>query len=175
MLSNLAATHNKMKFSLIRTVSVCLLLCSAVITASGQNDGEVLVQYGDVYKKGDLKIERSSLSNLPPLPPSYVVFNNSVYIITTTTVVSGPHTIRFRVPSIDSEATFNRLRVFHLERPPYDPEGKFWEDRTVLTSNRSPDFSTKTINAETFDLGFFVVAQLVEKTSEVPGLADLVV
>jgi hypothetical protein len=175
MLSNLAATHNKMKFSLIRTVSVCLLLCGAVITASGQNDGEVLVQYGDVYKKGGLKIERSSLSNLPPLPPGYAVFNNSVYIITTRAVVSGPHTIRFTVPSIDSEATFNRLRVFHLEQPPYDPEGKFWEDRTVLTSNRSPDFSTKTINAETFDLGFFVVAQLVEKTSVVPGLADLVV
>jgi hypothetical protein len=25
---------------------------------------QVLVEYGDVYKKGDLKIERSSLSNL---------------------------------------------------------------------------------------------------------------
>src|SRR5262249_37638584 len=116
--------------------------------------------------------ERSSLSNLPPLPRRYVAFNNLVYQITTKAVVSGPHTIQFRVPSIDSE-TFNRLRVLHLQQPPYDPDGKFWEDRTVLTSNKSPDVSTKTINAETFDLGFFVVAKLVEEPPGTPALADL--
>lgn len=194
MLNDLAPTHNKMKISLIRTMSVCSLLCGVAalknlssiilcalvmiccsITAPGQSDGEVIVQYGDVYKKGDLKIERSSLSNLPPLPSGYVAFNSSVYIITTTAVVSGPHTIQFRVPSIDSEATFNRLRVLHVEHGPYDPESGFWEDRTVLTGNRSPDLSTKTINAESFDLGFFVVAKLVEEPPKPHGLADLVV
>jgi hypothetical protein len=149
-----------------------LLICCRGI-APGQNDGEVLVHYGDVYKKGDLKIERPSLSNLPPLPPGYVAFNNSVYKITTTAVVSGPHTIRFRVSSIDSEATFDRLGVFHIQQDPYDPEAKVWEERTVLTSNRSPDLSTKTINAESADLGIFVVAKLVEEPPKAHGLADL--
>jgi hypothetical protein len=148
-----------------------MICCS--VTAPGQNNGEVLVQYGDVYKKGDLKIERSSLANLPPLPRGYVAFNNSVYIITTTAVVSGPHTIQFRVSSIDSQAAFNRLRVFHFEQHPYDPEDKDWKDRTVLTGDKSPDFSTKTINAESFDLGFFVVANLVEEPRKTHGLADL--
>lgn len=100
-----------------------IILCALVmiccrVTASAQNDGQVIVKYGDVYKKGELKIERSSLSNLPPLPSGYVAFNNSVYIITTTAQVSGPHTIQFRVSSIDSEATFNRLRVFHVHQDP---------------------------------------------------------
>jgi len=158
----------------LSTIILCaLVMICCRITVPAQNDGEVLVQYGNVYKKGDLKIELSSLSNLPPLPPGYVAFDDSVYRITTTANVSGPHTIRFRVPSIDSEATFNRLRVLHVEQAPYDPETKVWEDRTVLTSNRSPDLSTRTINAESFDLGFFVVAKLVERTSRNPGLADL--
>src|SRR5215204_7393067 len=125
---------------------VLVMICCRVI-APGQNDGQVIVQYGDVYKKGDLKIERSSLSNLPPLPSGYVDFNNSVYIITTTAVVSGPHTIQFGVPPTDSEGSFNRLGVLHVEQDPYDPETKLWADRTVLTSNRSPDLSTRTINA----------------------------
>ena len=164
-----------MKISLKHLTSV--LLCALVViccgvTAPGQSDGPVLVQYGDVYKRGDLKIERSSLSNLPPLPRRYVAFNNLVYQITTKAVVSGPHTIQFRVPSIDSE-TFNRLRVLQLQQPPYDPNGKFWEDRTVLTNNKSPDVSTKTINAESFDLGFFVVAKLVEEPPGTPVFADL--
>lgn len=180
-----------MKLPLIRTTLTCLFLCGVAkialkdlssiilfalvmiccsVTAPGQNDGQVIVQYGDVYKKGELKIERSSLSNLPPLPHGYVAFNNSVYIITTTAVVSGPHTIQFRVPSIDSEATFNRLRVFHVHQDPYDPEDRVWED---LTSNRPPDFSAKTINAESFELGLFVVAKLVEEPPKTHGLADL--
>ncbi len=151
-----------------------IILCALVmiccrVSAPGQNDGQVLVQYGDVYKKGELKIERSTLANLPPLPSGYVAFNNSVYKITTTAEVSGPHTIQFRVPSIDSEATFNRLRVFHVHQDPYDPEARVWED---LTSNRPADFSAKTINAESFELGFFVVAKLVEEL-KTHGLADL--
>lgn len=149
-----------------------VMICCRVI-APGQNDGEVLVQYGDVYKKGQLKIERSSLSNLPPLPAGYVAFNNSVYLIRTTAEVSGPHTIQFRVSSIDSQAAFNRLRVFQIEQHPYDPEDKAWKDRTVLTGNKAPDFSTKTINAESFDLGFFVVANPVEEPRKTHGLADL--
>jgi hypothetical protein len=42
-----------------------------------------------------------------------------------------------------------------------------------LTGDKSPDFSTKTINAESFDLGFFVVANLVEEPRKTHGLADL--
>jgi hypothetical protein len=159
----------------IKNIILCaLVMIGCTVTVHAQNDGQVIVKYGDVYKKGELKIERSSLSNLPPLPSGYVALNNSVYIITTTAIVSGPHTIQFRVPSIDSEASFNRLRVFQIEQDPYDPDDtelKFWADRTVLTNNKPLDFSMRTINAESADLGFFVVAKLVEEPPKT--LADL--
>jgi hypothetical protein len=59
--------------------------------------------------------------------------------------------------------------VFHVHQDPYDSEARVWED---LTSNKPADFSAKTINAESFELGFFVVARLVEEL-KAHGLADL--
>lgn len=192
MLNKLTATHDTAK-PVLTTISIWLLLCVVIVAAERPHqhvsachgtvntvglgkdqDGPVNVTYGDVFQHGELKIEPFGLGDLPSLRAGYEALNSRAYRITTTAVVSGPHTIRFAVPSVTEEETFKKLRIFHLETDLYDPDGSIWVDETVLKSDTaSPNFSTKTIYAESEMLGVYVIAKQVQGISS--GKADIVV
>lgn len=179
MLSNLAATH-KMKISLIRTVSVCLLLCGAVITGQQRDqkaaDGPISVNLGDVLEKGPIKIDAADLTVLPALPRGYTVIPNMAYRITTDAVAVGPYTVVFGVASVTDEETFNKLRVFHAEPDEFDPDSAVWVDRTATEADgAAPNFALRTITASSDQLGsgMYVIAKLTEKLSPSTATADV--
>lgn len=176
MLSSLAVTLDLGKI-LFRTVFILLLLCGATTVSFGRDqDGPVNVTYGDVFQRGELKIEPFELTNLPPLPAGYAALNNKAYRITTTAIVAGRHTIRFAVPSVTEEDAFKKLRIFQVDDDPFDPDGHVWSDVTLLNSAKSASsFSTKTIYGESEGLGVYVIARLVREVPPNTATADLVV
>ncbi|HET6975525.1 MAG TPA: Ig-like domain-containing protein [Pyrinomonadaceae bacterium] len=196
-MNKIADTHYRAKI-ILNTLIVVLLLCSGAVAASSEQnvddalsafgrgvttgflrndqDGPVNVTYGDVFQKGDLKIEPVGFATLPSLPAAYASLNNKAFRITTTAVVSGPHTIRFTVSSVTEEEAFKKLRILHVDSDPYDPDGLVWVDVTVLNSPAtSPSFSTKTICGESETLGVYVIAKQAEAVSRSRTTADLVV
>lgn len=196
MVSNPTATHAKGN-TLVKLVLVCVLLngLTTVAKSSGQvighrhsvhngvlemaglgkdQDGPVNVIYGDVFRNGQLKIEPIGFANLPNLPTGYAAIDKA-YRITTTAVVSGPHLIRFNVASANEEETFKKLRIFHVDTDPYDPDGLVWVDVTVLNSaSDSPSFATKVISGKSEGLGIYVIAKLVREAAKTET-ADLIV
>lgn len=179
MLSDLATTPNKVKSSLIRIVSVCLLLCGAVITGQQRDqktDGPISVNLGDVLKKGKIKIDAADLTTLPALPRGYSAMPNMAYRITTEATAVGPYTVVFGVPSVADEKTFNKLRVFHAEPDEFDPDSAVWVDRTATEPDASaPDFAHRTITAysDQLESGIYVIAKLSEKLSRTTAIADV--
>lgn len=139
-------------------------------------DGPVSVTYGDVYKKGELKIEPYDLTTLPPLPAGYVSLNNRAYMITTTAMVSGPHVIRFSAASVSEEAAFRDLRIFHAEPDTFDPDSPMWVDRTSNLSEASAaNQSNKIVLATSDELGVFVIGKLLQKIPPSAAAAELAV
>lgn len=179
MLSGLATTHDKVKISLIRTVSVCLLLCGAVITGQQRDqktDGPMSVNLGDVVDKGKIKIDAADLTTLPALPRGYLAMPSMAYRITTEATAVGPFTVVFGVHSVSDEQTFNKLRVFHAEPDEFDPDSAVWVDRTASDPEASaPDFAHRTITAYSDQLegGIYVIAKLTEELSPTTLIADL--
>ena len=51
-------------------------------------DGPVSVNLGDVYRKGEIKIDPYDLNTMPRLPAGYVPLNDKGYLITTTAAAS---------------------------------------------------------------------------------------
>lgn len=159
------------------------LTCTAVTNSSRtqsdlkQIDGPVSVTYGDVYKKGEVKINLYDLSKLPSLPAGYEVLRGEAYEVTTTAIVSGPHVVHFRAGSINDENTFKKLRVFHAERDTFDPENLVWKDRTILGSaeqaGEAPNFSKRSLYASSDKLGVFVIGKLVREVQTNSATADL--
>lgn len=143
----------------------------------GDQDGPVSVAYGNVFKTGELKIEAFDLKDLPPLPAGYAALNDKAYRITTSAVVSGPHTIRFAVSSVTEEDTFKKLRIFHVDKDPFDPDSFVWVDVTVLNSaTSSPDFSAKSLWGKSESLGVYIVGKLMREVPQPTAeTADLVV
>lgn len=149
---------------------------SAARQERSAQDGPTTVKYDTLFKTGDLKIEPFDLASLPPLPTGYAVLNNKAYRITTNAVVAGRHTISFAAPSVTDEDTFKKLRIFHLDKDPYDPDGFVWIDVTLSKSETaSPSFSTRTIYAQSEGLGIYVIAKLVREVPPNTSIADLVV
>lgn len=144
------------------------------ITLTSQ-DGPVSVTYGDVYQRGSLKIEGYDLATLPPLPLGYAALNNKGYLITTSAVVSGPHTIHFSASSVTDEEAFKNLRIFHVEPDTFDPDSPVWIDRTILSPETPPNFASKTIHATSYELGVFVIGKLVQNIPPNTAVADLAV
>jgi hypothetical protein len=183
MLSNLASINAKVGFSFAKTaIAVASLLISGVVHQEyvGQpkddQDGPVSVAYGNVFQAGELGIEPFDLKQLPPLPAGYAALSNKAYRITTSAIVSGPHTIRFVVPSVTEEDAFNKLRIFQVDKDPFDPDGHVWNDVTLLNSAKSPpSFSTKTIYGQSGGLGVYVIAKLVREVPPSTAKADLIV
>jgi uncharacterized repeat protein (TIGR01451 family) len=167
-----------MTFLIKRICGFVLLFVLVPVSATriaGQ-DGPISVKYGDVYQRGELKIEPQDLATLPQLPAGYVALNSKGYLITTTASVSGPHSIRFRAASVGDEEAFRNLRIFHAEPDTYDPDAPVWVDRTILSpEDPAADFSNKMIQASCYDLGLFVIGRLVQKVPPSTAVADLVV
>lgn len=166
----------KVKIALISTVLVCLLVSGASTATQHheQNspDGPISVNLGEVFKKGDIKIEHADLSRLPSLPRGYLPLPKMAYRITTEAVAAGPYTVVFGVASIADEQTFHSLRIFHAEPDQFDPDSLVWVDRTANGFKApAPDFSHKTITAYSDELetGIYIIGKLTEKI--VPGTA----
>lgn len=156
-----------------------LTVASIILTfAFGQAspDGPISVNLGDVYQRGNTKIEEADLKALPSLPQGYVALNNKAYRITTTAVAVGPYIVGFRARSVTDEDTFKQLRILHIEPERFDPESGVWVDRTASLPNApAPDFGQKTLNAYSDELetGVYVIAKLIGKTGANDATADL--
>lgn len=159
----------------IASLALLAVICQPSGSRAKQiRDGPTSVTYGDTYKKGELKIEPYDLSTMPPLPAGYEALNNRAYLITTSATVSGPHVVHFSAASITDEETFKKLRIFHAEPDTFDPESPVWKDRTVSGStDRSPDFRTRSIRASSDDLGVFVIGKLIREVPPSSATADL--
>lgn len=160
------------------TLIVLCLITSATgrATTRSAQDGPVSVNLGDVYRKGEIKIEPYDLATMPPLPPGYAALNNKGSRITTTAVASGPYTIHFSASSVGNEDTFKNLRIFHAEPDPFDPDAPIWVDCTGDSSNApGPNFSSRTLDSYSEELGVFVIGKLVQKVPPNTAAADLVV
>lgn len=118
--------------------------------STNSQDGPVSVTFGDIYQPGSTNFDAFDLSTLAPLPAGYAPLNNAGYMITTTALVSGPHVINFSAASVTDQSTFNKLRIFHPEPDPFDPDKFVWVDKTILSPDApSPDFSAKLLSAKT--------------------------
>jgi hypothetical protein len=183
MLKSLRTLYLNMSISIARTVIVIVALISFLgfhhgtsSRAKSDQDGPIGVKYDRVFQTGDVKIEPFDLADLPPLPAGYVALNNKAYRITTSAIVAGRHTVRFAVPSVTEEDTFQKLRIFRVDNDPFDPDGYVWVDVTLLKSSTAPpSFSTKTIYGQSEGLGIYVVAKLIREVPPNAAIADLVV
>lgn len=132
-----------------------------------QADGIVKVDMGDVFERGDTKIEEADIPKLPSLPQGFVPLNGKAYRVTTTAVVSGPYDVVFKVSSVTDEQAFKNLRVLHVEPDEFDPDSYVWVDRTAASDHHAlgHDFRQRTIigHSEELDAGIFMVAKLVPK------------
>lgn len=144
------------------------------MSAQKQSDGLMKVEMGDVFERGETKIEEVDLAKLPPLPTGYVPLNGKAYRVTTTAVVSGPYDAVFKVNSVTNEQAFKNLRVLHVEPDEFDPDSYVWIDRTAASEDHAPahDFRQKTIigHSEELNAGVYMVAKVVAK---VEAHADL--
>lgn len=165
---------------IVPAVIAFIVLCGATFVwqsaAQEPPDGPVSVHLGDVFEKGNTRIEDADLKSLPALPQGYVALNNKAYRITTTAVAVGPYTVRFRAKSVTDEDTFKNLRILHVEPERYDPDSGVWVDRTASLPNApAPDFAQKTINAYSDELesGYYVIARLIGKPAATDAATDL--
>lgn len=180
MLRDLATTHAKVKLSLIRSFSACLLLCGVVITGQlrGQQtvDGPISVSVGSASEKCNIKVDSIDLTKLPALPRGYSALPSMAYRITSKASAVGPYAVTFGVPSINDEAAFNKLRVFHAEPDEFDPDSSAWVDRTGAEADASaPNFADRTIKAysDRLESGIYVIAKVTEKFSQTTAMANL--
>lgn len=79
----------------IKTILACLLLSGITIVVQNRNekfaDGPISVNLGEVFKKGNIKIENVDLSSLPSLPRGYSAMPKMAYRITTEVMRPPPN------------------------------------------------------------------------------------
>src|SRR5918999_5380691 len=75
----------------------------AVQSNQKQADGVVKVDMGDVFDRGETRIEETDLAKLPPLPQGFVPLNGKAYRITTEAVATGPYSVVIKVNSVTDE------------------------------------------------------------------------
>src|SRR5690349_17573494 len=164
-------------YPVLRRLSLSVLLIISAISyaasnsshrsAQKQSDGLVKVEMGDVFERGETKIEEVDLATLPSLPSGFAPLNGKAYRVTTAAVVSGQYDAIFKVNSVADEQSFNNLRVMHVEPDEFDPDSFVWIDRTAASEHHAParDFRQRTIvgHSEELDGGVFMVARMVRK------------
>ncbi|HET6975524.1 MAG TPA: Ig-like domain-containing protein [Pyrinomonadaceae bacterium] len=137
-------------------------------------DGPTEITFADVFSSGTTSFEPFSLSTLPSLPAGYAALGNTAYRVDTTAIATGLHTIKFETNSVSDSTVFSKLRLFHLDFDPFDPDHLIWVDKTVLSPDSpAPDFSSKTLNAQSESLGVFVIGNLVQTITPDNSVADL--
>ncbi len=105
---------------------------SQSISSMSEEDGISSIVTSRLYSVGSTTIDPFMAALAWPLPPGYGQYAGVSYDVSTTAVTSGPNTLTFSVQSVADQATFDGLRIFHLEQDPYDPGAVIWVDRTVL-------------------------------------------
>ena len=144
-------------------------------TLSSQ-DGITSIVASQIYATGSTTTAAFDASLGGSLPPGYSQYSDLSYDVTTTAEASGPYTTTFSVSSVADQATFDSLRIFHLEQDPFDPNAVVWIDRTLLPPDpQQPDFASRTLNARTNSIGQFVVASLTQPQPPNTGVADITV
>ena len=125
------------------------------------------VSFENVTQSGETIIHPLS-SDSTTLPPGYFSFGGSNGVqIETTAQTTGPITVCFKVPEATSEATFNRLRIFH-------GESGVLVDRTILPPDSPPpNYATRTICARVSSLSPFVIGEQID--TALPQVTGVVV
>ena len=102
--------------------------------------GEGVTSYKitELFQRGTTRV--SLLNELDPrlisdLPIGYTVFNNLIYSVKTDAVFVGPADISFKLPSVKTKETFDRLRILYAHHDSGDPFGPKWIDATVDDDN----------------------------------------
>lgn len=81
-------------------------------------EGVVEITFGQVFKPGNTEyaqVAPQDLKGAPPWPTGFVAFHDLIYRVSTDATVSGEHAIVFAIPSIDTQAEFDRLEILHLQ------------------------------------------------------------
>jgi hypothetical protein len=127
----------------------------------------VTVQFAGVTEEGGTTI-RQIPAESTTLPPGYFSFGGASAVqVETTARFSGPITVCFRVGDSTTEATFNRLRIFH-------GEGGVLVDRTVLPPDSpAPNYATRSICARVTSLSPFLLGERIDAT--LPQITGMVV
>lgn len=147
---------------------------SAALTSTV--DGPVSVTYGNLFEDGPTTLADIDPALVGQLPTGFVVYNDPGYDIQTEAEVSGPHTVVFSVPSVLDQTTFDKLRIFHAERDPFDPAKAIWVDRTIIAPDvPAPDFANRTINARVDTVGPFVIGLLTQPQPPNTALSEIAV
>ena len=166
-----------MKISLINTILICFLITIPLQNRNEKSpDGPISVNLGEVFEKGNIKIENADVTSLPSLPPGYSAMPRMAYRITTDAESVGPYTVVFGFPSISDEQVFNSLRILHAEPDEFDPDSPVWVDRTANGNDApAPDFSHKSITAYSDELwtGIYIIAKQMRETTPSTAVADL--
>src|SRR6267142_4486781 len=151
-----------------------------VAESSDQGDGGVVqITFGQLFKEGVTEyshIGAKGLTDSPPLPTGFVLFNGLAYRVMTEAAVSGEQVTVFSIPSAENEVSFSNLAVLHLEEDEMNPAGKSWLPVTVVPGGWDgtrfrfiskaqydglrPDFESRRLAAITNDFGIFAIASL---------------
>lgn len=122
-------------------------------------DGPSEITYAHLFEDGQATYIEKDPSLVGPLPNGYVPLHPVSFDVRTEAEASGPHIVRFDLPSVNNQTTFNNLRILHAEPDPYDSSKAVWRDRTVLAPDSpSPDFASRRLYAKVNEVGPFVIA-----------------
>jgi len=129
--------------------------------ATTDRDGVVSVTYFNLFREGPTTVTRIQPNSVAQLPTGFYLHNDLAYEIRTDAIVSGPHTVLFRIPSVNDPELFASLTILHREEHELDPGQMRWVTTTILQPDKSgPDFANRTISAKADDLGQFVIARV---------------
>lgn len=146
---------------------------NATITGPAAQDGINSITYGHLYKEGNTTFQAVSLNGLPAMPSEYEAVGSTAYLISTDAIVSGPHIVRFDVPSISNQNVFNNLAILHLEQDPFDPDSMIWVDASIIAPDTpARDFANRIVTSRVDDIGHFVIGRLLQPLAA-PTNADV--
>lgn len=144
--------------------------------ATTDRDGVVSVTFFNLFREGPTTVTRIQPNSVAQLPRGFYLHNDLAYEIRTDAVVSGPHTVLFRIPSVNDPELFASLTILHRERDQMDPAQMRWVNRTILQPDKSgPDFANRNLSAKAEDIGQFVIAAVDRSEIANVPVADLAV
>jgi uncharacterized repeat protein (TIGR01451 family) len=142
--------------------------------ASNSLDGPTSIAFTHIFTQGANSFELMPAQELPPLPAGYALLSNTGFRVTTTTFGTGPFLIKFLANSVSDPSTFANLRLFHLDKDPFDPDKRVWVDKTVRSPDSpGPDFTARTIYSRGELLGVYAIGNLVQTIPPDTSVADV--